>query len=102
MINKATLGDLGIVRPIPRLKFLPATMPVEASVQIDIEEGIPVFRVATSVQDRIEGLVAKQQDVHLSGVENEELDRYEEIDDFLSFINRLTRNAMIIQAEMDS
>ena len=102
MLNKTTWDDLGVIRPIPRLKLLPATMPVETSVRIEIEEGIPVFRVATSVQGRIEGLVAKQQEAVLSGAENEELDRYEEIDDFLSFINRLTRNAMIVQPEMDS
>jgi len=99
MLNKTTLGDLGMIRPIPRLKRLPATMPVEASVRIEIEEGIPIFRVAASVQGRIERLIVKQQAASLSSAEGEELDRYEEIDDFLSFINRLTRNAMIVQSE---
>ena len=98
MLNKTTMDDLGLIRPIPRLKALPATMPVEAAVRIEIEEGIPVFRVASLVQDRIENLLAKQQESGLSSAENEDLDRYEEIDDFLSFINRLTRNTKIVQS----
>lgn len=99
MLNKTTLDDLRLIRPIPRLSVLPATMPVEGSVRIEMEEGIPVFRAALSVQGRIEGLLAKQQESGLSNAENEELDRYEDIDDFLSFVNRLTRNAMFVQAE---
>ncbi|MCP4166927.1 MAG: hypothetical protein GY759_13705 [Chloroflexi bacterium] len=88
-----------MIRPFPRLKVLPASMPVEGAVRIEIEEGIPVFRVASLVQDRIEDLLGKQQEAGLSSAENEDLDRYEEIDDFLSFVNRLTRNTMIVQAE---
>lgn len=98
MLNK-TLDDLSMILPIPRLKVLPATMPVEGSVRIEIEEGVPVFRAASSIQGRIEGLLAKQQESGLSSAENKELDRYEEIDDFLSFVNRLTRNAMAVQDE---
>jgi len=99
MLDKTTLGDLSMIRPVPRLKVLPVTMPVEGSVRIDIEEGIPIFRAASSIHDRIEGLMAQQQEVGLSNAENEELDHYEELDDFLSFVNRLTRNAMIVQSE---
>jgi hypothetical protein len=98
MLDKTTLGDLSMARPIPRLKVLPATMPAEGSVRIELEEGIPIFRSASSIHDRIEFLIAQQQETGLSSAENEELDRYEEIDDFLSFVNRLTRNAMMVQS----
>lgn len=99
MLNKTTLHDLSIIRPIPRLKVLPTTMPLEGSVRVELEEGIPILRVALSVQDRIEGLLVKQQESGLSNAEYEELDRYEEIDDFLSFVNRLARNTMFVQIE---
>jgi uncharacterized protein YnzC (UPF0291/DUF896 family) len=44
------------------------------------------------VQSRIEALLAKQQDDTLTPAEEEELDCYEEIDDYLSFVNRTVRN----------
>lgn len=101
MLDNMTLADLGVIQPIPKLHLLPATMPVEGSVRIELEEGIPIFRVALPVQGRIEDLIAKQQASGLSAAENEELDRYEEVDDFLSFVNRLTRNTMIVRAEKE-
>ncbi len=78
----------------PRLQQLPATLPVEGAVRIEIEEGVPLFRASTVVQTRIEALLAKQQQTGLNQEENEELDRYEEIDDYLSFVNRLIRNRL--------
>jgi hypothetical protein len=44
------------------------------------------------VQDHIESLLKKQRDGVLSPNEAEELGQYEDIDDYLSFINRLLRN----------
>ncbi len=76
----------------PRLRSLPATLPIESAVRIELQEGIPVFRVSSSVQDRIEKLLRKQRESGLTQKEAAELDRYEEIDDYLSFVNRLVRN----------
>jgi len=78
----------------PRLQRLPTTLPAEGAVRIEIEEGVPVFRASTAVQTRIEALLAKQRRSGLSPEENEELDRYEEVDDYLSFVNRLVRNRL--------
>lgn len=80
------------VHPLPRLRALPTTLPLEGAVRIELEEGVLVFRASGSVQDRIEGLLLKEREVGLTVEEKEELDRYEEIDDFLSFINRVIRN----------
>jgi uncharacterized protein YnzC (UPF0291/DUF896 family) len=57
-----------------------------------LEEGVPIFRASEAVQARIETLLAKQKDSPLSIEEEQELDSYEEIDDYLSFVNRTIRN----------
>jgi hypothetical protein len=86
---------------LPKLSRLPSNLP-EGSVQIELEEGIPVFRAAKAVQERIELLVAKQQDDRLSAPELQELDCYAEIDDYLSFVNRTVRNLAIDQNQQAS
>ncbi len=67
----------------PKLKSLPASLPTEGAVRIELSEGIPIFRASSAVQNRIEELLEKQQDVSLSAEEEQELNCYEEIDDFL-------------------
>ena len=96
MTSTIAVSNVGMIYP-PKLHVLPSAVPVEGAVRIELEAGIPVFRVALSVQDRIENLIEKQQEAGLSPAENQELDRYEEIDDFISFVNRLTRNAIDIR-----
>jgi len=98
----ATFVDTALIRPMPRLRALPATLPAEGAVQIELVEGIPVFRATHAIQSRIETLLRKEQETGLSAEESEELDRYEEIDDYLSFVNRVTRNLMKTQAGRES
>ena len=76
----------------PRLDSLPRTLPLEGAVRIEMEEGVPLFRASSTVQNRIETLLAKQKGSGLTEEEEKELDRYEEIDDYLSFLNRVVRN----------
>ena len=85
----------------PKLHKLPATLPLEGAVRIDLAEGIPIFRASSTVQNRIETLLSKQKDAHLTPEEEEELDCYEEIDDYLSFVNRLVRNLSQTQPASD-
>jgi hypothetical protein len=77
---------------LQKLKKLPATLPLEGAVRIELEEGVPIFRASSGVQARIEELLLKQREVGLSAMEDQELDCYEEIDDYLSFVNRTIRN----------
>jgi hypothetical protein len=88
-----------MMQPLPQLHNLPATLPLEGAVRIELEEGVPVFRASNVIRDRIEDLVIKQRREGLSKGEEEELDRYEEVDDYLSFVNRVMRN--VIQSERD-
>lgn len=90
-----TTMNMVMMRPLPRLRALPSTLPLEGAVRIELEEGVPVFRASGSIQARIEELLLKEREVvGLTTEEKEQLDRYEEIDDYLSFINRVVRNLM--------
>ncbi|GET36721.1 hypothetical protein [Microseira wollei] len=77
---------------IPKLNSLPVNVPVEGVVQIELEEGVLIFRASSWLQNRIEELLEKQQETALTPDEEKELDCYEEIDDYLSFVNRTIRN----------
>jgi hypothetical protein len=85
-----------------KLQRLPTSLPMEGAVRIELEEGIPVFRASSTVQNHIEALLAKQQTMLLNSEEEQELDCYEEIDDYLSFVNRTLRNLSLTQTEQAS
>jgi hypothetical protein len=85
-----------------KLQHLPTSLPIEGAVRIDLEEGVPVFRASSMVQNHIEELLAKQQTAPLNTEEEQELDCYEEIDDYLSFVNRTLRNLALTQTELTS
>jgi hypothetical protein len=82
---------------LPKLTSLPSTLPLEGSVAIDLESGVPILRASTVVQNRIDELLAKQQESTLTIEEEREFDCYEEIDDYLSFINRMIRNIALAE-----
>ena len=77
---------------LPELKSLPNVLPTEEAVRIELEEGIPIFRASDKLQPRIEELLFRQQETPLAREEVEELDSYEGIDAYLSFVNRTVRN----------
>ena len=80
---------------LPKLENLPSNLPLEGAVRLELEQGIAIFRVSSLVQSRIETLIHKNQDQPLSPEEEKELDCYEEMDDYLSFVNRTMRNLAI-------
>jgi hypothetical protein len=82
------------VSPLPLLRHLPASLPLEGAMRLELQDGIPVLRASTAVQRRIASLLRKQQQGTLSPAETTELDQYEELDDYLSFLNRLVRNSL--------
>lgn len=80
------------VESIPKLHHLPNSLSRENAVEIELEQNVLVFRATKITQSRIENLLDKQKEFVLNEVEEKELRQYEEIDDYLSFLNRLTRN----------
>lgn len=77
---------------LPPLHHLPSSLPLDGAVRIELESGVPIFRVSGTVQSRIVALLEKQQTEGLTESEEQELDAYEEVDDYLSFVNRTIRN----------
>jgi len=80
---------------LPKLENLRDTLPIEGAVRIELVEGIPIFKASTAVKNRIQELLDKQQTLPLNPDEEQELNLYEEIDDYLSFVNRTVRNLFL-------
>lgn len=78
--------------PNRTLGDLPAALRREGAINLEVEQGIIILRASKAVQDRIESLLHKQQTAKLTRSENKELQQFEQIDDYLSLLNRLSRN----------
>ncbi|MBK8256407.1 MAG: hypothetical protein IPK82_27530 [Polyangiaceae bacterium] len=77
------------------LKAIAGALPIDTAVRIELVEGVPIFRAPPPVQERIELLLERERTVALNPDEAQELTRYEELDDFLSLVNRLVRNEIV-------
>jgi hypothetical protein len=77
---------------LSKLQTLPKTLPQEGSICLELQEGLPMFRASHEVQARIEALLEKQQLAAITPEEDEELDAYEAMDDYISLVNRTVRN----------
>lgn len=80
--------------PFPRLANLPPSVPSDSLINIELQEGVPVFRASSYVRKRIDLLLRKQRENDLTKAEIDEIERYEEIDDYLSYVNRIVRNQL--------
>jgi hypothetical protein len=79
---------------LQHLPTLVKALPMDDAVRIEPCEGVPIFRATPRVQERIEDLLEKQTEGSLDDGEEREFAAFEELDDFLSLVNRLVRNAM--------
>lgn len=75
---------------------LAQNLPLDGAIAIELQDGIMIFRASHHIQERIENLINKQQETPLTEIEDQELDSYTEIDDYLSFVNRMIRNNFIL------
>jgi hypothetical protein len=82
-----------------KLENLSPNISLEGSIGIELVEGIPILKASMAIQDRISELLTKQQDSFLNADEEQELDGYEEIDDYLSFVNRTVRNLALTDVQ---
>jgi hypothetical protein len=80
--------------PVQHLPTLVKALPMDDAVRIEPCEGVPIFRATLRVQERIEDLLEKQTEGPLEEGEARELEAFEELDELLSLVNRLVRNAM--------
>jgi hypothetical protein len=84
-----------IVSTILPLTALPKNLPLDGAVRIEMQDGIPIFRASQQVQERIETLLADREARSPTDLEEQELDSYAEMDDYLSFVNRTIRNNLL-------
>jgi hypothetical protein len=75
------------------LTSLPQTLALENAVELVEEQGVTIFRASSNVQEQIENLLDQQKLGVLTPYEEYRLDAIEEIDDYLSHVNRLVRNS---------
>ncbi|MCP6758349.1 MAG: hypothetical protein NHB32_06110 [Fischerella sp. CENA71] len=80
-----------------KLSHLPNSLPLDGAVRIELVEEVLIFRASSLVQGRIEALLIKQKESALTSDEEKELDEYEELDDYLSFVNRVIKNSSLTQ-----
>lgn len=80
------------VQEFPNIQRFSQALPLDNIVRVDLQEGIPVLRASARMQKRIQHLLDRAQDGLITPDENNELDRYQEMDDYLSLVNRLVRN----------
>jgi uncharacterized protein YnzC (UPF0291/DUF896 family) len=78
---------------IPKLQSLPNSLRLDGAIKLELEQGIVIFRASGKIQKRIAELIEKEREQALTADEQKELREYEEIDDYLSLINRLIRNS---------
>ncbi len=89
--------DMGMAYALPEIKNLANSLPLEGAFIMDLQDGIPVFRASNHIRDRVEFLLFKEKESELTDNETMEFNQYEEMDDFLSFLNRVIRNLYIHQ-----
>ncbi len=73
-----------------KLEHLPNSLPLDGAVRIELVEGVPIFRASTTVIEQIE-ILRRSYESSLATDEENELDGYEELDDYLSLVNRIIR-----------
>jgi hypothetical protein len=79
---------------LPKLEALPENLQ-DGSITMRLEEGVPIFGASQTVREHLKMLLEKERFNQLTKSELEELERYEEIDDYLSHLDRMVRNLLI-------
>ena len=71
---------------------LPKNLPLDGAIAITLQDGVMIFRASQNIQQRIENLLDKREETPLTEIEEQELDDFEAINVYLSFVNRMIRN----------
>ena len=84
---------------ITPLTTLPQNLPLDGAIAITLQDGVMIFRASQNIQQRIENLLDKREKTSLTEIEEQELDDFAAIDDYLSFVNRMIRNNFLMTSE---
>jgi hypothetical protein len=75
----------------------PQNLPLDGAIAIALQDNVMIFRASSNIQQRIESLLDKRQETPLTATEEQELDDYEAIDDYISFVNRMIHNKKMMK-----
>jgi hypothetical protein len=64
------------ISPVPTLRHLPASLPLDGAVSLELQDGVPGLRASSEVQRRITTLLRKQKHGTLLPSKTAELDQY--------------------------
>ena len=84
---------------IAPITALPKNLPLDGAIAITLQDGVMIFRASQNIQERIENLLDKRAETPLTEIEEQELDDFAAIDDYLSFVNRMIRNNFLMTGE---
>ena len=76
---------------------LPKNLPLDGAIAITLQDGVMIFHASQNIQERIENLLDKREETSLTETEEQELDDFAAIDDYLSFVNRMIRNNFLLE-----
>lgn len=82
---------------ITPITTLPNNLPLDGAIAITLQDGVMIFRASQKIQQRIENLLDKREEAPLTETEEQELDDFAAIDDYLSFVNRMIRNNFLLE-----
>lgn len=71
-----------------KLEGLPKSLPREGAVRVELAQGVLVFRASRFFLERIEILTAKRSVAELTSEELQELQDYQELNNYLSWVNQ--------------
>lgn len=77
------------------LHCLPNSLPSEGSIGIELVKGLLVFRISTKIQEPIETLIAQKTESALTSEKETELDQYQQLVDYLNWVNETIKKAFL-------
>ena len=83
---------------IAPITALPKNLPLDGAIAIALQDGVMIFRASQNIQERIENLLDKRTETPLTEIEEQELNDFAAIDDYLSFVNRMIRNNFLLES----
>ena len=83
---------------ISPITTLPKNLPLDGAIAIALQDGVMIFRASQNIQERIENLLDKRAETPLTEIEEQELNDFAAIDDYLSFVNRMIRNNFLLES----
>ena len=83
---------------ITPITTLPKNIPLDGVIAIALQDGVMIFRASQNIQERIENLLDKRAETPLTEIEEQELNDFAAIDDYLSFVNRMIRNNFLLES----